>query len=366
VPQSEPDRAAKPEESPAAMNLSRGQFRELLMEALEDPELARLAARKLGLPASPVQGGQCAGPSARDITSGDFGANCSDSGNYTFASGGNVGIGTTGGAILAPLSIKPSSDVPQLYLAQYNNDNGGWMFRAGVDGHLHVISNQSGQSEKMTILYDNGNVGIGTTGGAILAPLSIKPSSDVPQLYLAQYNNDNGGWMFRAGFDGHLHVISNQSGQSEKMTILYNNGNVGIGTDNPAAPLHVKGGGITVEDNGGAGRLEFRQTNETSARTQLYRDSADFMVLRNWQQVYSILKIWAPQESSFPTTPREATVTLLRALDDESKTEFLDLYNNYYNDEKQYGSESPRRGAGPASTTSCSTNTIRTRLKRPP
>jgi hypothetical protein len=79
-------------------------------------------------------------------------------------SGGNVGIGTgNSAAILRPLNIKPATDIPQLYLVQSNNDAGGWMMRAGVDGHYHLISYQGSESEKLTIRYDTGNVLIGTT-----------------------------------------------------------------------------------------------------------------------------------------------------------------------------------------------------------
>jgi hypothetical protein len=150
---------------------------------------------------------------------------------------------------------------------------------------------------------------------------------------------------------------------STKVAIL-NSGNVGIGTINPRAKLHVKGGGVTIEDDMGAGRLGFAQTGESDPRIVLYRGGQtcdqtppgqpDITILRNFPQanasdncvVWTILKIWAPQESSFPTTPREATLSLVRALDDESKTEFLDVYNNHYSDEQQYGIRMAKKGSG--------------------
>jgi hypothetical protein len=80
----------------------------------------------------------------------------------TISSGGNIGIGTaSSGALLRRLNIVPATDVPQLYLVQSNNDAGGWMFRAAVDGHFRIISYQGSESPKLTIRYDTGNVGIG-------------------------------------------------------------------------------------------------------------------------------------------------------------------------------------------------------------
>ncbi|MBI1941502.1 MAG: hypothetical protein HYS33_08360 [Acidobacteria bacterium] len=68
----------------------------MLIEALEDAATARAVSRRLLLPAFPIAGGACA-TTAAIIGSGDFGSQCNpaDTGNYTFAGGGNVGIGTT-------------------------------------------------------------------------------------------------------------------------------------------------------------------------------------------------------------------------------------------------------------------------------
>jgi hypothetical protein len=156
----------------------------------------------------------------------------------------------------------------------------------------------------------------------------------------------NDGDDLAVGAGRNLILRTYSSGWQDRVTIL-DDGNVGIGTTDPQAKLHVKGGGIAIEDVGGAGKLKFRESIGSTTRTEIYRDAADFCVVRNReQQDYTIVKIWAPPESSFPTTPREATLALVRALDDETKTEFLDLYNNYYSTEKQYGIRIAKKGSG--------------------
>jgi len=138
-------------------------------------------------------------------------------------------------------------------------------------------------------------------------------------------------------------------------------GNVGIGTTNPLAKLHVKssGEGIWVEDDLGKGHIGFVQTAETSARTILYRGGQpcnatppgqpDITILRNFPQpnttdscvVWTIFKVWAP--SGAVANDREATLTLSRGDNDE---EFMDVYNNGYSTETQYGIRIQKRGTG--------------------
>jgi hypothetical protein len=85
------------------LNVSSGRFREMLLEALEDPASARAVVRRLALPAFPVQGGVCTNPNT--IMSGNFGATCEpggtqDNGNFNFGGTGRVGIGTTSPATI--------------------------------------------------------------------------------------------------------------------------------------------------------------------------------------------------------------------------------------------------------------------------
>ena len=71
------------------------------------------------------------------------------------------------------------------------------------------------------------------------------------EYYAGIYNADQGRHCFFTG-------SSSQSNWSERMTII-NNGNVGIGTTNPASKLHIKQTDsatdciLTIEADGGTG-----------------------------------------------------------------------------------------------------------------
>jgi hypothetical protein len=153
---------------------------------------------------------------------------------------GNVGIGTSSNAaMLRRLNIKPTTDVPQLYLVQNNNDAGGWMTRAGLDGHYHLISYQGSENELLTLRYNTGNLGIGTTS----------PSSKL-HLRDAGTNSDVGIKIGNDSRDWNLKVMGSVSDSlqfsthdnSNVMTILPS-GNVGIGTSSPERRVHINGAG---------------------------------------------------------------------------------------------------------------------------
>jgi len=84
----------------SGQTLSPEQFRELLMEALEDPATARLLARRLLGPVFPIQGATNTTVYASQVCSGDAtqrtfgGSDCSSpGGDFNFP--GKLGIGTT-------------------------------------------------------------------------------------------------------------------------------------------------------------------------------------------------------------------------------------------------------------------------------
>jgi hypothetical protein len=128
----------------------------------------------------------------------------------TILSGGNIGIGTSSGAAtLRPLNIKPATDIPQLYLVQSNNDAGGWMMRAGLDGHYHLISYQGAESEKLTIRYDTGDVSMNGTGAltipkgttaqrpsAVSGMIRFNTTAGLPEVYTGS------DWIYMTGLNG--------------------------------------------------------------------------------------------------------------------------------------------------------------------
>jgi hypothetical protein len=82
--------------------------------------------------------------------------------------------------------------------------------------------------------------------------------------------------------------------------------------------------------------------------TVMYRAPSDITVLRNYAvsgqsntPVFSELQIWAP--SGAVANDREATLSLVRG---DNNEEFMDVYNNGYSSETQYGIRIQKRSTG--------------------
>jgi hypothetical protein len=114
-------------------------------------------------------------------------------------------------------------------------------------------------------------------------------------------------------------------------------GNIGIGTPNPGAKLHVDNGDIYLR-NGGLG---FVPSGGGPADLVFYRGGTGFGILRRYDTDYTLMQIWAPPDAQ---GSNEATLALVRG--DEPNQEFVDIYNNGYVSETQYGIRIQKRGTG--------------------
>lgn len=337
-------------------------------------------ARRLVLPVFPIQGGTCA-HTADEIGPGSFGT-C-QSGDYSFLNG-NVGIGTaTPSAKLHVAGDIRMSDgnqrqifrrIPATYIdyayhylklfevpsqstnepavtltgrviAYRGNDFGvsaaaeifvsrGWntavrysLWQQSGYYNYSLVKLTDGGKDWVALLYDS------HTGASILEW----------QVDLEVYSADDSKITLQAIDSATAIHSAITGGTTPRTAIPY--GNVGIGRSDPQAKLHIKGGGVTIEDDMGAGRLGFAETGESDARIVLYRGGQhcsvpgqpDITILRNFPQsadscvVWTLLKLWAPKIPS-GTPDREATISLVRDLNstDDDSQEFIDLYNNGY------------------------------------
>ncbi len=182
---------------------------------------------------------------------------------FTWNTGGNVGIGTTGPGNLLHLVKSVDTEADLLKLENISTANNttksvGMVF-SGKDtvgstkdaakilavprtvnwerGDLafYTYKEPGGQAEAMRIDY-SGNVGIGTTAPAAL--LEIKGGAADGATMLLRNNNNNYWDLWNDNGSNSLNI---QYGGATKM-IVQSGGEVGIGTANPAAKLEIKGG----------------------------------------------------------------------------------------------------------------------------
>jgi hypothetical protein len=193
---------------------------------------------------------------------------------------GNVGIGTI--APTGKLTIQQNSD--QLRL-QTENAPGSFytnissLYDSSHPFSISVANNSSSTAEYFAVYADaggannriallNGNVGIGITTNPIeklhvLGSVHIQSESDSiggAGLYLGDSNNRNltirqTSTNKNFAFDTYNATDS----WKNRITILNNGGNVGIGTDTPLAPLHVGLGGDWPSSTGTSAMVFIKQ-----------------------------------------------------------------------------------------------------------
>jgi hypothetical protein len=225
---------------------------------------------------------QTAGADRVYITNGGFvGIGGYTSGTGALAISGNVGIGTTSpgtaldvvGAITSSSYINLASNASVRFGGMEALQRTSGNLKIGPHSTYTQLDFYTGGSSKVTI--DNlGNVGIGTTGP--LAKLTIDEAAG--SAYGLQIIDSSTGVLQNSGFtlsiaskDVYLNQRENAhmrfwANGTERLTIEPISGNVGIGTTNPGAKLHVAGT-IKVDNSfyfGGAGTHSFKQDSAGS------------------------------------------------------------------------------------------------------
>lgn len=155
---------------------------------------------------------------------------------------GNVGIGTANPA--TKLSVRTTAGEYGIehtdgarQLSTYVAGTGGWLGTRSADP-LHFFVN--GGAARMTV-DTTGNVGIGTTGPG--SRLTVSGSGAFDNPFAAAITLDNPVaeqiWEWHALDDGRLQLADRTAGATR--VLVNREGNVGIGTANPLARLHVHG-----------------------------------------------------------------------------------------------------------------------------
>lgn len=229
------------------------------------------------------------------------------------------------------------------------------------DGRLRFVRTSPAGLDVVNILQ-NGNVGIGITSPAVKMHVKEgnarveKTTGDTELDMVAPANNharlnlgEAGGTAGQIDYSNTNDYMAFDTAGAERMRIE-SDGDVGIGRTDPRAKLHVKGGGVSIEDVRGAGRLGFVHNGEDDPRIVFHRGgtaspSPDITILRNFPPStppqgeatikWTLLRVWAPRIPSpapDPLPDREATIALVRDLSptDDRIQEFVDFYNNGY------------------------------------
>jgi hypothetical protein len=176
---------------------------------------------------------------------------------FTVLNNGNFGIGTTSpnarlevtGNPIGGTNFKAMGNNARI-IVDYNSLGQNYF-----DGSLHLFRDFAGV-EKMRVDAVSGNVGIGTSYPSRM--LEVNGESRMQSLNLTSSGNNS--WTF--GTSSSNFFLYNNSTAKESIVVA-NNGNVGIGTNNPVQKLDVQGS-INFNNN----KLDYQSLDATSNNGQ--------------------------------------------------------------------------------------------------